>query len=78
MKLFKFVSQSKNQANFLYDYFKLNNFDCIRLGSAVIVNLDDTSQSKQHLESFCYIGSCKLDLVTNYDKEKFLNKFENN
>lgn len=75
MKLFKFVSQSKNQANFLYDYFKLNGFDCIRLGSAVIVELDADSQSRHHLESFCYIGNCQVDFVTNYDNEKFLNRF---
>lgn len=75
MKLFKLTSQSKAQAQYLVDHFKINDYNCIRLGNAVIVELDDLAQSKEHLDSFCYIGSAFIDYVTEYDYTCFVKKF---
>lgn len=75
MRLFKFVSESKFNAQYLLDHFNLNDYNALRLGNAVIVELSEQDSSKQHLESFCYIGNCFVDYVTEYDYSCFVAKF---
>lgn len=75
MRLFKFVSESKFNAQYLLDHFNLNDYNAIRLGNAVIVELSEQDSSKQNLESFCYIGNCFVDHVTEYDYNCFVVKF---